>query len=154
MRGRVLSPGELEGYVREQIPLSVAIGVRVLQAGPERVRIEAPLAPNLNHRATAFGGSVATLAILTGWALVHARLVAEGRPARTGIAESSVRYDAPIEAAFSAICEAPSPDAWARFTRTLERRGRARLRVSVRVECRGREAARMEGAYVAITPRS
>jgi thioesterase domain-containing protein len=136
--------------VREQIPLSAAIGVRVLEAGTQRVRIEAPLEPNRNHRSTAFGGSVAALAILAGWALVHTRLSVEGSSARTVIHESSMRYDAPIQGSFTAICEAPAPEAWARFTRTLARRGRARVRLAVRVECEGRVAARGEGAYVAL----
>jgi len=122
----------------------------VRAAGPDGVRIEAPLGPNLNHRSTAFGGSVAALAILAGWALVHVRLADEGVEGRTVIHESSVRYDAPIEGAFTAVSGAPDPAAWARFRRTLERRGRARIRVGVRVESGGHEAARMEAAYVTI----
>ena len=124
--------------------------MRVLEASPERVRIEAPLAPNLNHRSTAFGGSVAALAILAGWALVHARLTHEGSEARTVIHESAMRYDAPIDAAFTAVCDAPQPEAWSRFKRTLARRGRARIRLAVRVESEGMVAARGEGAYVAL----
>ena len=136
--------------MREQIPLAGAIGVRVLESSHEQVRIEAPLGPNVNHRSTAFGGSVAALAILTGWALVHTSLTREGSSARTVIQESSMRYDAPIAAAFTAVCEAPEPEAWARFTRTLARRGRARIRLAVRVESAGVVAARGEAAYVAL----
>lgn len=126
------------------------MGVRVLEAGAARVRLEAPLEPNLNHRATAFGGSVAALAILAGWALVHVRLRAEGVSARTVIQETAVRYDAPIHGVFTAVCDAPDAAAWARFTKTVTRRGRGRVRVSTRVLSDGATVATVEGAYVAL----
>jgi thioesterase domain-containing protein len=136
--------------VREHIPLSAAMGMRVLEAGPERVRLRAPLEPNLNHRSTAFGGSVAALAILAGWALVHVRLLGEGVRARTVIQESAVRYDAPVHDAFEAVCEPPAPADWARFTRALSRRGKGRVRVGVAVESGGHAVATLHAAYVAL----
>lgn len=143
-------PTAVEAYLRAHIPLSGPIGVRVLETGPDRVRVEAPLAPNLNHSATAFGGSVAALALLAGWTLVHAGLEREGLEVQTVIHQTSIRYDAPIEAAFTAICDAPEAAAWARFARTLRRHGRARIHVRVRVEAGGSVAATLEGAYVAL----
>jgi thioesterase domain-containing protein len=140
----------VESYLREQIPLSAAMDIRVLESGPDRVRIQAPLEPNLNHSATAFGGSVAALALLAGWTLVQTGLERAGVAARTVIHETSIRYDAPIESAFTAACEAPEPEAWERFLHTLRRRGRARIRVTIRVESGGRVAATAEGAYVAL----
>jgi thioesterase domain-containing protein len=144
-----LNAANLETYLRDAIPLSASMGVRVVEVGPDRVRVEAPLEPNLNHRFTAFGGSVAALAILTGWALVHVRLCAQGMRARTVIQSSVLEYTAPIRGTFGAVCEAPDSAAWARFTRMLERRGRGRIHVTVRVEAEGREAATFTGAYVA-----
>jgi thioesterase domain-containing protein len=123
----------------------------VLEAGPGRVRLRAPLEPNRNHRSTAFGGSVAALATLAGWTLVHLRLVSQGLHARTVIQESTIRYDAPIHVDFEADCRAPAAGAWARFTRTLARRGKGRVRVAVTVEAEGRPAATFDGAYVALT---
>ena len=148
--GRFDDPAAVEAYLREHIPLSGPIGLRVLESGAACVRLEAPLEPNLNHTATAFGGSVAALALLAGWTLVQAGLEREGLRARTVIHETSIRYDAPIESTFAAVCEAPDAEAWQRFARTLRRHGRARIRVHVHVEAGGRVAATLEGAYVAL----
>jgi thioesterase domain-containing protein len=126
----------------------------VLECGPRGVRLAAPIEPNLNHRATAFGGSVAALAILAGWALVHLRLQSRGVRARSVIQESSVRYDAPIHGAFEAVAASATEEAWARFDRTLARRGKARIRIAVIVQCGGVPAASFEGAYVAIADRT
>lgn len=122
----------------------------MIEAGPDRVRIRAPLEPNLNHRSTAFGGSVAALAVLSGWTLVHLRLARQGLPARTVVQQSTVRYDAPIHDVFEAVCEAPAADVWTRFTRALARRGKGRVWVRASVASAGRVAASFEGAYVAL----
>ncbi len=141
----------MEAYLRDHIPLAAAMGVRVVAMASDEVILEAPLEPNLNHRDTAFGGSVAAVAILAGWTLVHRRLHEAGVSGRrTVIQASNVRYVAPVDTVFRATCKAPDPSAWARFLRTLERRGRARCRVSAEVTCRGVLAATFEGAYVAL----
>lgn len=140
----------VERYLHDHIPLSAAMGARVVRAAPEGVVLEAPLEPNLNHRDTAFGGSVAAMAILAGWTLVHVRLRAEGVEARTVIQRSDVAYLHPVEEAFQASAEAPDPAAWTRFLRTLERWERARIQVETAVTCGGREVARLRGEYVTL----
>lgn len=141
----------MEEYLRQQIPLSAGLGVRVLEAGPEGVRIRAPLAPNnLNHRSTAFGGSVAALAILTGWTLVHLRLDHEGVHAHTVIQSADVRYTSPIRRDFEAVCRPVEAPVWERFTQTLFRHHKARVRLEVEIHAEGVVAARCRAAYVAI----
>lgn len=129
------------------------MGVRVVDASPEGVTLEAPLAPNLNHRSTAFGGSVAALAILAGWTLLHLRLRSDGVRAQIVIQASSVRYEAPIRGAFRATCGPVEEASWRRLERTLARWGKGRLSVSVSVEDAGGVAATFEGAYVALAER-
>src|SRR5581483_6434170 len=65
---------EIEQYLHRHIPLSAAMGVRVRAASPERVELAAPLAPNINHHETLFGGSGAAIATLSAWTLVNIRL--------------------------------------------------------------------------------
>ena len=140
----------MEAYLHEHIPISAAMECRVLRTSPVDVLLEAPLTPNLNHRATAFGGSLSALAILAGWAMVHFRLRAEGLEVRTVIRESGVRYDKPVRGPFQALCLAPPADAWERFVRTLRRRGKGRIRVEVQLSSDGRSVGSYSGTYVAL----
>ena len=55
---------QLEEYLRERIPLSRAMAVEVRAADATGVELYAPLAPNINHRDTVFGGSASAVAIL------------------------------------------------------------------------------------------
>ena len=148
-----MSKDEVEAYLREHIPLSAGMAIDVLEAGPGGVTIQAPLGPNVNHRSTAFGGSVAALAILAGWTLVHVRLRAEGLIAQTVIQSSSVHYDAPIHGAFRAVTDPVEPREWSRFVRGITKHGKGRVHVSAGVLADGVRAATFTGAYVAIAGR-
>ena len=46
------------------MPLSQAMQVTVVEASFQQVVLTAPLAPNINHRETVFGGSASAVAIL------------------------------------------------------------------------------------------
>jgi len=56
-----MQPTELQTSLHERIPLSRAMGVTVPQAEPTGVVLSAPLAPNVNHSGTVFGGSAAAV---------------------------------------------------------------------------------------------
>lgn len=142
----------LQAYLHEHIPLSAAMGTTVVEAGPDAVCLGAPLESNLNHRGTAFGGSVATLAILAGWALVHLRLRSEGVEARTVIQRSDVEYVRTIEGAFEARAAAPAEHDWTRFRSALSRWGRGRIRIRVEVGSGDAPAALLDGDYVSLAP--
>lgn len=140
----------MEAYLHEHIPLSRAMGARVRTATPDEVVLEAPLAPNLNHRSTAFGGSVAAHGILSGWTLMHMRLAADQVLARTVIQKSDVRYLEPIHGDFVARTAPVDPEDWRRFLAALGRFGRARLRVSVDILCDDLLVAQVAGDYVSL----
>ena len=141
---------ELEAYLHERIPLSCAMQVSVLEVGEEHLRVGAPLAPNINHRRTVFGGSASAAAMLAAWGLLYVRLRREGRPARLVIQRSAMEFLQPIDDAFIATSRVASPDAWPRFLAALERKGRARIAVEVDLDCRGETVGRFQGEFVAV----
>ena len=86
----------------------------MLEVSEARVCLTAPLRPNTNHHQTAFGGSVAALAILSGWALLHARLASRRAAVSLVIQRQQLEYLLPVAAAFEAICPAPPAAEWER----------------------------------------
>lgn len=141
---------DLERYLHEHIPLSKAMQVAVVSVQADGVTLRAPLAPNINHQSTVFGGSASALAILAGWSLLHTRLAAAGTSSRLVIQRNTMHYDLPIAGAFTARSYIRTPAAWNSFARMLERKGRARLTVSCTLEYGGHAAGRMEGEFVAL----
>jgi thioesterase domain-containing protein len=149
--GRAASPElEVEQYLHRLIPLSAAMGVRVKLATPGRVELAAPLAPNINHHSTVFGGSAAAVATLSAWTLIHVGLRHANVEATTVIQRNAMSYEEPIHGDFTAVCTLIDDSAWLRFIRTIERRGRGRITMNAHLLFEGREAASFEGDFVAL----
>ncbi|MBN8771244.1 MAG: YiiD C-terminal domain-containing protein, partial [Thiobacillus sp.] len=82
--------------------------------------------------------------------LLHARLHDEGTHSRLVIQRNTMHYERPIDGGFTARSFLSDPLAWSVFTRTLRRRGRARIAVSCVLEYAGRPAGQLDGLFVAL----
>ena len=140
----------LQQYLYDHIPLSRAMQLRVLQVQEEEVVVAAPLAPNINHRETVFGGSASAVAILAAWSLLHTRLQRAGVISRLVIQSNTMHYDSPIAGDFIARARLADGEDWSRFVRMLERRGKARIGVASVLEYDGQPAGRLHGEFVAL----
>jgi thioesterase domain-containing protein len=141
---------DLEKYLHSNIPLSQMMGVQVKVATLEQVLLAAPLAPNINHHQTVFGGSGAVLATLAAWTLLHVRLKHERLDAQLVIQRSSMEYDRPIRGDFEAVCRFTDQEAWNRFRSMLERRGRARITLEAYLVHATLQMGSFVGDYVAL----
>jgi thioesterase domain-containing protein len=144
----------VEAYLHEHIPITRAMGLKVAGYDGNAVRLWAPLEPNLNHRQTAFGGSVSALGILAGWTLLHLKFEESGERAQLVIHQSGTEYIGPVETDFTAVCAMPPGPAWAKFERAFRRHGKARLQLEAVIEVNGRILARHAGSYVAVRRQS
>jgi len=140
---------ELERTLHAEIPLTRAMGVRVVRADQNGLVIGAALAPNLNHKKTAFGGSLNSLATLACWGLIQLLVRDRGRAITVVIQESSVQFLKPVMRDFEAICPLPSDPVIERFLHILERKGRARLALDSAIHADGEIALRFRGQFVA-----
>ncbi len=138
----------LRRYLHQHIPLSAGMGVEVLEASPDRVRLAAPLAPNINHRGTVFGGSAAALATLAAWALLHLRLAAEGYGGRLVIRRSAMDFELPIAGAFEAVADPPDDERWRRFSAAVARGRPARIEMQATLRFEGARAGAFTGEFV------
>ena len=145
-----MTGADLEQYLHDHIPLSRQLGARVVSAGYDLVRLAAPLGPNLNHRGTAFGGSLSALAILSGWTWLYVNLHETGFEGRIVIQSNTVEYVAPAEGDFTATCRAPTAERWEHFRRMLSERGKGRLELDADVVAGAALVATFHGRYVAV----
>ena len=144
------SEQRIQRYLHQYIPLSAAMGVQVRMATVEHVKLAAPLAPNVNHTETVFGGSGAALATLSAWTLLHLRLEDARLDARLVIQRSRMEYEKPIPGDFEAVCNFGDAAAWEHFRAMLARRGRARLTLAARLVYLQSPVASFEGDFVAL----
>ena len=139
----------LEAHYRSMPPV-VAMQVRIAEFDGERLRLQAPLATHVNDKGTAFGGSLTSLMTLAAWGLTTLQVEAAGLDAEVYVADSDIRYKAPLRADLEAEATLAEGD-WPAFLRALRQRGRARVTLRAQVPLPdGGVATEMQARYVAI----
>jgi len=138
----------------DRIPLTRAMGLAVEGFAGHALTLAAPLAPNVNDKGCAFGGSLASLMTLAGWGLLELALEARALHADIYVQDSSIRYLAPVWHDFRAIAAAAPGESLDAFAATLAERGKARMRVHCRVPLPdGGDAATLDARFVALAAR-
>lgn len=143
-------PSDAEGYLHKHIPIAAAMGVRVKACGEAGVVLTAPLAANVNHRATVFGGSASAVAILAAWTWLHFALRDAGYECRVVIQRNEMDYLLPIDGDFTAHCAGLDEERLAKLVRALRRYGKGRVSLEAELRLGDRRVAKFSGDYVAV----
>ena len=144
---------ELREYCRGMPPVA-AMQVEVEGMRGDALRLTAPLSANVNDKGNAFGGSLTSLMTVAGGGLVTLKLRVAGLKAEVYVADSQIRYLAPLYDDLVAEAVFAEGQAWDLFVDTLVQRGRARIQVDARVLLpEGGLATTLSGRYVAIAKR-
>jgi thioesterase domain-containing protein len=145
-----MDSSRLQSLLGENIPLSRAMQITVAAASAASVTLAAPLAPNINHRETVFGGSASAVAMLAAWGLLQVRLAAESLPARAVIQRQEMDFEKPIAADFTATANWVDAAGLEKFLHMLRRKGRGRVAIAVELFAAGARVAGFRGEFVAI----
>ncbi|HEY0229747.1 MAG TPA: YiiD C-terminal domain-containing protein [Dokdonella sp.] len=144
----------LERELLTDIPLARAMALSVAGYDSRSLTLAAPLAPNVNDKGCAFGGSLASVMTLAGWGLLKLAVDARGLACDIYVQDSTVRYLAPVWQDFSALAELDEESSFDEFFAALAARGKGRLRVRCRVPLPdGGDAATLEARFVALARR-
>lgn len=136
------------------MPPVAALGIAVRGFSDGALHLEAPLAANVNDKDNAFGGSLASLMTLAGWGWLSLQLASVEANADIYVADSQLRYLAPVYEDLHAEAAPQAPSDWAGFLATLRQRGKARLEMTASVRlASGEVAATFAGRFVAIAKR-
>jgi thioesterase domain-containing protein len=138
---------DAEEYFHQQIPITRAMGVRVVAHDESQFVVEAPVTLNSNHLGTAFGGSINAVATLAAYGLVWLGL--RDHAVHVVVAESSIRFLRPVRETIRAICQRPDRDEWAAFQARFAEKGKARITLRVKVVEADQTAVEFEGTFVA-----
>ncbi len=117
---------ETQAWLHRAFPLVAAMGLEIVTLEPGHVVTRVPLERNHNVHGTAFAGSLATQAMLTGWLLLTRDLEAAGIRSRMLQREATIRYIAPINS--DPLCRCVIPlEQLEGFRNALTAHGKARL---------------------------
>jgi len=139
---------EFENVIHTEIPLSKAMGVKVLSYDGMSLSLMAPLEKNTNHKSTAFGGSLYSLAVLTGWGWVYLKLYEAQLTGHIVIQKSEIKYLRPITSDIVAHCRGNIKIDLKKLFVTLEKKQRCRIPLTVDIAQGEKLAVRFSGSYV------
>ncbi|GAB5605886.1 YiiD C-terminal domain-containing protein [Sideroxyarcus sp. TK5] len=140
----------LTRFLHEHIPLTATMQLQARVYDGERLELAAPLAPNVNDKGTAFGGSLYNIAVLCGWSLLRLKLNEAGLNKKNiVIHEANTRYLLPVTGELRATCALTS-DALTEFMQPLQKKGRARITLTVAIHQQDQTAVEFTGNYVVL----
>ena len=139
---------ETEEFFYQKIPITRAMGVRVVRYDGSQLRLTAPLTLNHNHLGTAFGGSLSALATLAGYGLIWLEM--GDKTAHVVIRNSEISFFRPVREEIVAICRRPSEDQLRVFKNAFAEHHKAKISLRVTIEEEGVVAVEFHGIFVAL----
>ncbi|MCZ6502831.1 MAG: YiiD C-terminal domain-containing protein [Gammaproteobacteria bacterium] len=136
----------LENVYHELIPISRHMGIKVCNYTGSELTLVAPLANNINHQLSAFGGSLFSIAALAGWGMMQLKLCEENLDANTVVASGDVSFSLPVSEELYCICSLP--DDWQFFLQKLHDRGKGSVGMISTITASEKTAMQFKGRYV------
>jgi thioesterase domain-containing protein len=145
-----ISLPEITARLRDEIPLTRAMGFSITGWDGRLVTLSAPLSVNQNHADTAFGGSISSMGILAGYSLLYILLQEREISTRILIQKSATDFLRPVDTDLTAIAALPMAEAIEEFVETLKRKRRSRMTLESQILSGRSLAATHSGLYVAM----
>ena len=133
------------------MPPVAAMQIRAVACDGEQIYLHAPLSANVNDKHCAFGGSLASVMTVAAWGLLTWRLGQAGISAEVYVADSQLRYLAPLQEDLLGEGQFATGENWPGFLRCFQERGRARIGLQARIrDSQGRAVAEMTARFAAL----
>lgn len=139
---------KLQNVLNSEIPLTKAIGIDVIKYTDNYLTLRAPIENNINHKCTAFGGSLYSVSVLSGWGLIFLLLDKHDLNGHIVIYESNTKFIKPVDSDIIATCSFESEQQCDKFIKMYRRKGKARIKLTSRVICNNETSVIFQGTYV------
>lgn len=149
--GDVTTPAEMTEWLHRTVPLSAAMQVQVLHLQEGRATLTMPLAPNVNHMGTVFGGSLNALGLLTAAAAALTRLRPAGHKHQLVVSRSEYDYHRPAPSAPTATAEITDPQ-WAKIQPALQAQKPARLKIEANITTQNHPTGTLNAHFALLPP--
>ncbi|MFT6551513.1 MAG: thioesterase domain-containing protein [Zhongshania marina] len=145
-----MSGAALDDFIGKYLPTAQHMQISVEHYDGSSLRLHAPLAPSINDKLTAFGGSIYVVAVMACWGMVYMRCVDYGLDPDIVVAEASIEYLKPVTGDIVASSLVSDEKNWENFFHRFEERGKAKIDLSSEIIVNGEVAVRFKGLYAII----
>lgn len=142
---------QLSAFFQAHLPITQFMNMDVEKYDGQTLTLSAPLAPNINDKQTAFGGSLYNAAVMACWGMAYLKTREAGIECNQVVTKGSIEYKAPVHGDIRAICHAPSKEVIEQFIEHFKYKGRSRITLNATIECSGKTAVEFEGTYAILS---
>ena len=139
---------KLESLFHRSIPITLSMGIKVLEYDGRRLRISADFDKNRNIHGTGFAGSLYSLSALAGWGLLYLKLDEEKLKTKLVVRKGTIRYNFEVIGNMEAECRLNTDD-FGRFLDRLKQTGNSKIQLTSTIDCDKKTAVLFSGQYVA-----
>ncbi len=144
------TPQSLTALLHQDIPITEALGIEVIELTGSEITIKAPLDGNTNVHGTAFAGSLYSVMSVAGWALVaHMCRVQLGNLPTVVLKHGSIKYRRPLADNLIAI-SILDDKAVDHFVEQYQQHHKASIKVVVAIKSHDKLATEFTGEYVVV----
>jgi thioesterase domain-containing protein len=148
-----MSVDAFNSHLHSDFPIAKAMGAEVRGVDSIHCSVQVPLAPNINHKGTVFGGSLYSASALSCYGLVLFGLQSRGiKTDNVVIAQGEMKYIKPVTGNFEVIATWESTELAEEFFKTLLKKGKARTSLRAQVILDAQVCAQFNAQFVAMNP--
>lgn len=136
-------------FLFDNIPITREMGTEIITYKDDLVEIKGSLEKNINHKKTAFGGSINTFLTLSCWAMAFKLIKPMDEKAHIVIQESCVSYLKPISTDFVSTCSYTDTKGAAKYINMYKKYGRSRIELTSQIIIDNEVYASFKGKFVA-----
>lgn len=134
--------------MQTHLPMAQQLGLRVDAFDGHDLRLAMPLTPNINDKATMFGGSLYCVSVMACWGMIYLRAKMAGvETPNIVVADASIKYKLPVPGDCISVCHA-SADTIRKFEADLAAGHKGRMRLHSSITTAAGVAVEFEGRYV------
>ncbi|MBN1499006.1 MAG: YiiD C-terminal domain-containing protein [Spirochaetes bacterium] len=144
----------VENYIKENIPLTKTLDVKIIQLDQTGAVFSAPLEPNINDKSVGFAGSIETLLTITSWGWLFALFLKVDPKVQLYIRRCSFEFNRPVEKDLLAFIDTPDNDTIGRFFADYKTSGKARISIKAFIGEKNDPDSEFSGTFVALSMNS
>jgi len=148
-----MTNAEFQKYLHEHIPITEAMGVSVKKLDDKGIVLQAPIDKNINHRDSAFGGSICSLLVMSSWSQLYHLLKKHGIQGTIVAQKCEVSFIRPILVDFETTNTDISIKEEQKFIDMLKKFKKSRIKMRSSIQKDGEKLATFEGIFVVIGSR-
>ncbi|UZE94679.1 thioesterase domain-containing protein [Alkalimarinus alittae] len=145
-----MNSDQMNDLLQTHIPLCAFMKLTVTLLTPDSIKTTAPLEPNCNMHGTGFAGAQYSLAVATGWALVHNRLDVAGAAGQLVVKEATIHYDRPVTDVMELAANIDVSMTDHELINQLAGKGKVRIPLIVNISSKGKRCGYLEASYVVV----